>query len=114
MNPGGSMTGGAFQNSSNLLSTETRDRRICRLTVAMLKKRYGCTAERQIDTCRDQIGTTAGCCNMVDDIRSGTAERVSLNENTAKMKMREQMKTRMKECKTKLSAGYVSRIARKA
>ena len=88
INPGGSMTGGAFKNSSNLLSRR-REIEEFEKTVAMLKKDMD-AAEADVSRIKSE---RAGCYNMVDDIRQ-ELRKASVIENTAKMNA-EQTKTRM-------------------
>ena len=90
INPGGSMTGGAFKNSSNLLSRR-REIEEFEKTVAMLKKDMD-AAEADVSRIKSE---RAGCYNMVDDIRQ-ELRKASVIENTAKMNA-EQTKTRMEE-----------------
>ena len=100
INPGGSMTGGAFKNSSNLLSRR-REIEEFEKTVAMLKKDMD-AAEADVSRIKSE---RAGCYNMVDDIRQ-ELRKASVIENTAKMNA-EQTKTRMEEAKQSC-AGYVA------
>ena len=67
------MTGGAFKNSSNLLSRR-REIEEFEKTVAMLKKDMdaadGAGCKQRLNLKR------AGCYNMVDDIQSGTQKGI--------------------------------------
>ena len=94
------MTGGAFKNSSNLLSRR-REIEEFEKTVAMLKKDMD-AAEADVSRIKSE---RAGCYNMVDDIRQ-ELRKASVIENTAKMNA-EQTKTRMEEAKQSC-AGYVA------
>lgn len=94
------MTGGAFKNSSNLLSRR-REIEEFEKAVAMLKKDMD-AAEADVSRIKSE---RAGCYNMVDDIRQ-ELRKASVIENTAKMNA-EQTKTRMEEAKQSC-AGYVA------
>lgn len=104
INPGGSMTGGAFKNSSNLLSRR-REIEEFEKTVVMLKKEMD-TAEEEVNRIKSE---RANCYNRVDDIRQ-ELRKASVLENTAKMNA-EQTKMRMEEAKQRC-AGYVSEQAK--
>lgn len=92
INPGGSMTGGAFKNSSNLLSRR-REIEEFEQTVKMLKK--------DMDDCEaavNEIKTKrAACYSIIDEIQQ-KLRKASVVENTAKMNL-EQVLTRQREAK---------------
>lgn len=92
INPGGSMTGGAFKNSSNLLSRR-REIEEFEQTVKMLKK--------DMDDCEKAVNEIkakrAVCYGMIDEIQQ-KLRKASVVENTAKMNL-EQVLTRQREAK---------------
>ncbi|RHR32321.1 chromosome segregation protein SMC [Clostridium sp. AF19-22AC] len=92
INPGGSMTGGAFKNSSNLLSRR-REIEEFEQTVRMLKK--------DMDDCEKAVNEVkakrAACYSVIDEIQQ-KLRKASVVENTAKMNL-EQVITRQKEAK---------------
>lgn len=90
INPGGSMTGGAFKNSSNLLSRR-REIQEFEETVAMLK--------RDMDGMEQEVNDTkqkrASCYNAIDDIQHQIS-KASIVENTVKMNV-EQVQGKQRE-----------------
>lgn len=92
INPGGSMTGGAFKNSSNLLSRR-REIEEFEKTVAMLKADME-TLEKQVS---DVKSARAACYNTVDEIQK-ELRKASVLENTEKMNV-EQTQVRQREAK---------------
>ena len=90
INPGGSMTGGAFKNSSNLLSRR-REIEEFEKTVALLKA--------DMDAMEKQVGeiktARASCYNTVDEIQK-ELRKASVLENTEKMNV-EQTQVRQRE-----------------
>ena len=92
INPGGSMTGGAFKNSSNLLSRR-REIEEFEKTVAMLKA--------DMDAMEKKVSGTkaarAACYNTIDEIQK-ELRRASVLENTEKMNV-EQTRVRQREAK---------------
>ena len=90
INPGGSMTGGAFKNSSNLLSRR-REIEEFEKTVALLKADMD-AMEKQVS----EIKTArASCYNTVDEIQK-ELRKASVLENTEKMNV-EQTRVRQRE-----------------
>ncbi len=98
INPGGSMTGGAFKNSSNLLSRR-REIEEFEQTVKMLKK--------DMDDCEKAVNEIkakrAACYGVIDEIQQ-KLRKASVVENTAKMNL-EQVLTRQREAKERYD-GY--------
>lgn len=92
INPGGSMTGGAFKNSSNLLSRR-REIEEFEKTVAMLKTDMD-NMEKQVSTLKNE---RASCYNVIDEIQK-ELRRASVRENTEKMNV-EQTRIRQREAK---------------
>ena len=92
INPGGSMTGGAFKNSSNLLSRR-REIEEFEKTVAMLKSDMD-DMERQVAEVKSE---RAACYSAVDDIQK-ELRKASVHENTEKMNV-EQTQVRLREAK---------------
>ena len=92
INPGGSMTGGAFKNSSNLLSRR-REIEEFEKTVAMLKSDMD-EMERQVNEIKSQ---RAACYNAIDEIQK-ELRKASVVENTARMNV-EQAQGRCEEAK---------------
>ena len=92
INPGGSMTGGAFKNSSNLLSRR-REIEEFEKTVAMLKTDMD-NMEKQVSTLKNE---RASCYNVIDEIQK-ELRRASVRENTEKMNV-EQSRIRQREAK---------------
>lgn len=90
INPGGSMTGGAFKNSSNLLSRR-REIEEFEQTVKMLKKDMD-DCERTVN---DVKAKRAACYSAIDELQQ-KLRKASVIENTAKMNV-EQVQTRQKE-----------------
>lgn len=92
INPGGSMTGGAFKNSSNLLSRR-REIEEFEKTVKMLK--------RDMDDCEAAVNRVknerAACYSLIDEIQQKLRQAYVV-ENTAKMNV-EQIQTRKQEAK---------------
>ncbi len=90
INPGGSMTGGAFKNSGNLLS---RRREIEELekTVVLLKKDMD-AAEESVDQIRQERSARY---QKIDEIRQ-KLQKASVVENTAKMNV-EQIQSKLRE-----------------
>lgn len=79
INPGGSMTGGAFKNSSNLLSRR-REIEEFEKTVSMLKKDM-----KDMEETVNQIKQKrADCYAVIDDVQK-QLRQASVEENTAKM-----------------------------
>ncbi len=99
MNPGGSMTGGAFKNSSNLLSRR-REIEEFEKTVRMLKK--------EMDDCEQSVNEIkakrTSCYSAIDEIQQ-KLRRASVKENTAKMNA-EQVQNRQREAKLRCE-GYL-------
>ena len=92
INPGGSMTGGAFKNSSNLLSRR-REIEEFEKTVAMLKSDMD-AMEAEVAKVKN---TRAHCYAAIDEIQKKLRE-ASVTENTARMNV-EQTRTRREEAK---------------
>ena len=92
INPGGSMTGGAFKNSSNLLSRR-REIEEFEKTVAMLKTDMD-NMEKQVSTLKNE---RASCYNVIDEIQK-ELRMASVRENTEKMNV-EQTRIRQREAK---------------
>lgn len=90
INPGGSMTGGAFKNSSNLLSRR-REIEEFEETVAMLKKDMA-VMEKSVSELKEQ---RAACYNDNDGLQQKLS-RASISENTVKMNM-DQVQGRLRE-----------------
>lgn len=99
INPGGSMTGGAFKNAGNLLSRR-REIEEFEKTVAMLKSDMD---DMEEEVSRVKSARTA-CYNVIDEIHE-KLRKASVLENTAKMNV-EQTKVRREEAKQRC-AGYV-------
>ena len=99
INPGGSMTGGAFKNSSNLLSRR-REIEEFEKTVAMLKSDME-EMDREVAEVKDK---RAACYAEIDRIQQDL-RKASVVENTAKMNV-EQTQIRMKESQQRCE-GYV-------
>lgn len=98
INPGGSMTGGAFKNSSNLLSRR-REIEEFEQTVKMLKK--------DMDDCEaivNQVKSERALCYSTIDELQQKLRKAYVIENTAKMNM-EQVQTRIAEAKQRCE-GY--------
>lgn len=97
INPGGSMTGGAFKNSGNLLSRR-REIEEFEHTVKLLKK--------DMDDCQQEVNEIkskrAACYTAVDEIQQKLG-KASVIENTARMHM-EQIRTRQQESKERCKA----------
>ncbi len=92
INPGGSMTGGAFKNSSNLLSRRREIEEIEK-SVKLLKS--------DVDACEqlvNEIKTKRTECYSVIDAIQQELRKASVVENTARMKL-EQIQLKMKETK---------------
>ena len=90
ISPGGSMTGGAFKNSSNLLSRR-REIEEFEKTVAMLKKDME-ALEQDVSRVKN---SRAACYNTIDDIQK-ELRKASVVENTARMNV-EQTRVRLEE-----------------
>lgn len=90
MNPGGSMTGGAFKNSSNLLSRR-REIEEFEKTVRMLKK--------DMDDCEQAVNEVkaerAVCYSTIDELQK-ELRKAAVIENTARMNV-EQVQARQRE-----------------
>lgn len=97
INPGGAMTGGAFKNSSNLLSRR-REIEEFEKTVAMLKYDMD-EMEREVSAIKQKRTL---CYNEIDEIQE-TLRKASVIENTAKMNI-EQQKSRQTEAKQRRKA----------
>ncbi len=92
INPGGSMTGGAFKNSSNLLSRR-REIEEFEKTVAMLKQEMD-AMEQQVSQVKTE---RAACYSAIDEIQK-ELRKASVHENTEKMNV-EQTQVRLREAK---------------
>ena len=92
INPGGSMTGGAFKNSSNLLSRR-REIEEFEKTVALLKKDMD-ALEQDVNKVKT---SRAACYSAVDEIQK-ELRQASVLENTEKMNV-EQTQIRLREAK---------------
>lgn len=90
INPGGSMTGGAFKNSSNLLSRR-REIEEFEKKVSALKKEMD-ELEQEVDTLKKN---RAVCYTQIDEIQNHL-RKASVVENTAKMNM-EQVQNKQRE-----------------
>ena len=90
MNPGGAMTGGAFKNSSNLLSRR-REIQEFEETVAMLKRDMD-QMEQEVNEIKHRRGM---CYNEIDNIQHQLSQ-ASIEENTVKMNL-EQVQGKQKE-----------------
>ena len=90
INPGGSMTGGAFKNSSNLLSRR-REIEEFEKKVSDLKKEMD-ELEQEVDTLKKD---RAACYTQIDEIQNHL-RKASVVENTAKMNM-EQVQNKQRE-----------------
>lgn len=90
INPGGSMTGGAFKNSSNLLSRR-REIQEFEETVAMLKRDMD-GMEQEVNDIKQK---RALCYNAIDDIQHQLS-KASIVENTVKMNV-EQVQGKQRE-----------------
>lgn len=90
INPGGAMTGGAFKNSSNLLSRR-REIQEFEETVAMLKRDMD-QMEQEVNDIKQKRGA---CYNEIDQIQHQLS-KASIAENTVKMNM-EQVQGKQKE-----------------
>ncbi|MCI8292630.1 MAG: chromosome segregation protein SMC, partial [Hespellia sp.] len=90
INPGGSMTGGAFKNSSNLLGRR-REIEEFEKTVKMLKREMD-NMEREVEQLKNQ---RAKCYGKNDEMQQ-TLQKAYVVQNTARMNM-EQVQTRQKE-----------------
>ena len=100
INPGGSMTGGAFKNSSNLLS---RRREIEELEQAVQKLRADVAkTEQEIAELKNNRSSYYDKIEQIKDL----LQKAYVRQNTAKMNA-EQTKTRMEEAKQSC-AGYVA------
>lgn len=100
INPGGSMTGGAFKNSSNLLSRR-REIEEFEKTVSMLKADMD-AMEQEVSRVKAERG---GCYNAIDEIQQ-ELRKASVLENTAVMNV-EQTRLRMEEAEQRCS-GYLA------
>ena len=98
INPGGSMTGGAFKNSSNLLSRR-REIEEFEKTVVMLKTEMD-TLEEEVRKVKD---LRAGIYSSTDEIQQ-TLRKASVVETTARMNV-EQTQLKQLEAKQKYD-GY--------
>lgn len=92
INPGGSMTGGAFKNSSNLLSRR-REIEEFEKTVELLKKDMD-VCEQAVNEIKTQRST---CYSIIDEVQQ-ELRKASVVENTARMKL-EQLQLKMRETK---------------
>ncbi len=97
INPGGSMTGGAFKNSSNLLSRR-REIEEFEKTVSMLKQDMD-EMERTVSEVKER---RAHCYNVIDQIQR-ELRNASVRENTAKMNV-EQTQIRQLEARQRCEA----------
>ena len=97
INPGGSMTGGAFKNSSNLLSRR-REIEEYEKTVSMLKQDMD-EMERTVSEVKER---RAHCYNVIDQIQRDL-RNASVRENTAKMNV-EQTQIRQLEARQRCEA----------
>ena len=97
INPGGSMTGGAFKNSSNLLSRR-REIEEFEKTVSMLKKDMD-EMEQSVNQVKSR---RAACYSEIDEIQQ-ELRKASVLENTAKMNV-EQTQVRQLEAKQRCDA----------
>ena len=93
INPGGSMSGGAFKNSSNLLSRKRETEELEKKVNALALKVYELTAERE--------EKKAERVSLKEDLEQNKAklQELFLSQNTAKMKL-SQEKQRMDQNKT--------------
>jgi len=89
IHPGGSMTGGAFKNSSNLLSRR-REIEEFEKTVLLLKKEMD-EMERKLEEVKEK---RAACYQETDQIHQELRE-VSVVENTAKMNLEQVQRTQL-------------------
>ena len=94
INPGGSMTGGAFKNSSNLLSRR-REIEEFEKTVDMLKSDMD-VLEKEVTEAKNR---RAACYNVIDEVQEHLREE-SVLENTARMNVaqvqREQLESKQR------------------
>ena len=97
INPGGSMTGGAFKNSSNLLSRR-REIEEFEKTVSMLRADMD-EMERQVNDVKNR---RAGCYGEIDSVQH-MLTKASVVENTARMNL-EQTQLRQLEAKQRQDA----------
>ena len=97
INPGGSMTGGAFKNSSNLLSRR-REIEEFEKTVSMLKRDMD-EMEQSVNQVKSR---RAACYSEIDEIQQ-ELRKASVLENTAKMNV-EQTQVRQLEAKQRCDA----------
>ncbi|MBC5687662.1 chromosome segregation protein SMC [Mediterraneibacter sp. NSJ-55] len=97
INPGGAMTGGAFKNSSNLLSRR-REIEEFEKTVALLKADMD-EMEQSVNRIKQK---RTACYNEMDEIQE-RLRKASVIENTAKMHI-EQIKSRQAETKKRQEA----------
>lgn len=97
INPGGSMTGGAFKNSSNLLSRR-REIEEFEKTVSMLRADMD-EMERQVNDVKNR---RAGCYGEIDNVQH-MLTKASVVENTARMNL-EQTQLRQLEAKQRQDA----------
>ena len=97
INPGGAMTGGAFKNSSNLLSRR-REIEEFEKTVALLKADMD-EMEQSVNRIKQK---RTACYNEMDEIQE-KLRKASVIENTAKMHI-EQIKSRQAETKKQQEA----------
>lgn len=92
INPGGSMTGGAFKNSSNLLSRR-REIEEFEKTVDMLKSDMD-VLEKEVTEAKNR---RAACYSVIDEVQEHLREE-SVLENTARMNVaqvqREQLESK--------------------
>ncbi|MBO5460165.1 MAG: AAA family ATPase, partial [Ruminococcus sp.] len=90
INPGGSMTGGAFKNSSNLLSRR-REIEEFEKTVSMLKQEMD-EMEKEVNELKLK---RSACYTQIDEIQK-ELRKASVVENTAKMNL-EQVQRRQRD-----------------
>ncbi|MDD2980421.1 MAG: chromosome segregation protein SMC [Hespellia sp.] len=95
INPGGAMSGGAFKNSSNLLSRR-REIEEFEKTVKLLKQDMD-DMETQVNQVKDQ---RASCYNTIDKVNHNL-QKAYVVQNTARMNM-EQIQLRQLEAKKSL------------
>lgn len=81
INPGGSMTGGAFKNSSNLLSRR-REIEEFEKSVILLKSDMD-TMQEEVETAKDE---RSGCYNQIENIKQ-ELQKSYVIQNTAKMNL---------------------------
>lgn len=99
INPGGAMTGGAFKNSSNLLSRR-REIEEFEKTVVMLKKEM-----EEMEQSLSEVKTKrAGCYNQIEIIKQNL-QKAYVMQNTAKLKLN-QVKSERSSAQDTISSIY--------